>query len=149
MKSALLFVPGLLFGVGLALSGMANPAKVIGFLDVGGGSWDPSLALVMAAAVTVFASLNVLAHRRRAPLLGGSFPGLRSRGAIDVRLLAGAALFGIGWGLSGVCPGPAITDASTLRPEVLAYLGTMVLGMLLAQRAFGADQQQAARCPGP
>jgi uncharacterized membrane protein YedE/YeeE len=139
MKNALLFIPGLIFGVGLVLSGMSNPAKVIDFLDVSGGNWDPSLALVMVGAIAVFATLNLLVHRRSAPVLGGTFPGLRSKGKIGGRLLIGAALFGAGWGLSGVCPGPAIADASTLQPELFAYLGAMVVGMLLAQRLFGAD----------
>jgi len=139
MKHALLFIPGLIFGVGLALSGMSNPAKVIGFLDVSGGNWDPSLAFVMVGAIAVFATMNLLVHRRSTPVLGGTFPGPRSKGSIDGRVFAGAALFGGGWGLSGVCPGPAIADASTLQPEIFAYLGTMVVGMLLAQRWVGVD----------
>jgi uncharacterized membrane protein YedE/YeeE len=139
VKHALLFVPGFLFGIGLAVSGMVDPAKVLGFLDVAGGAWDPSLAFVMVGAIGVFAVMNVLIHRRRAPLVCGTLPGPRSRGSLDARLFVGAALFGAGWGLSGVCPGPALADLSTFQEEVLAYLGGLVVGILVAQRVFGAD----------
>jgi uncharacterized membrane protein YedE/YeeE len=149
MKHALLFFPGLLFGVGLAVSGMSNPAKVIGFLDVAGGNWDPSLALVMVGAIGCFGLLNLLIHRREAPLFGGKLPGPRSTGKPSPRVLVGAALFGVGWGLSGVCPGPAITDVSTLRGEVFAYLSAMLVGMLVAQRAFGADAPKPAGGDAP
>ncbi len=138
MKNVLLFVPGFVFGVGLAVSGMSNPAKVLAFLDVS-GAWDPSLAFVMVGAIGAFAVINRLVHRRPSPVLGGKLPGPRSRGAIDGRLITGAALFGVGWGLSGLCPGPAITDLSTLRPEILAYLAAMLVGMAVAQRGLGAD----------
>lgn len=138
MKQALLFVPGLLFGAGLAISGMTNPAKVIGFLDVA-GAWDPSLALVMVGAIGVFALLNWAIHRRGKTVFPGSLPGARSTTGVSPKLLAGAAIFGAGWGLSGVCPGPALADVSTLRPEVFAYLGGMLVGMLIAQRGLGAD----------
>ena len=138
MKNVALFVPGFLFGVGLAISGMTNPAKVMAFLDVA-GAWDPSLAFVMAGAIATFALLNLLVHRREAPLLGGVLPGVRSHGKPSGRLLIGAALFGAGWGLSGVCPGPAVADLVTLAPGILGYLVAMVVGMVLAQRVFGAD----------
>ena len=134
-----LFIPGLLFGIGLAISGMANPAKVIGFLDVAGGAWDPSLAFVMLGAIATFATINVLVHKRQSAIIGAPLPGRKSDTNVSPRLLVGAAIFGIGWGLSGVCPGPALTDVATLRVEVFAYLAAMLVGMLVAQRVFGAD----------
>lgn len=146
-RDALLFVPGLLFGVGLAVSGMSNPAKVIGFLDVSGGAWDPSLAFVMVGAIGVFAVLNLLVHRREAALNGGALPGPKSDTGVSPRLLVGATVFGVGWGLSGVCPGPALADVSTLQPEVFAYLGAMALGMVVAQRLFGLDVPSASAAP--
>ena len=79
----------------------------------------------MVGAIAVFGTLNLLVHRRSEPVLGGTFPGPRSKGKVNARVLAGAAVFGAGWGLSGVCPGPAIADVSTLQPEVFAYLGAM------------------------
>lgn len=138
MKDALHLVSGLLFGIGLVVSGMANPAKVRGFLDVA-GAWDPSLAFVMVGAIATFATLNRLVHRRAEPLAYGSFPGPRDTLRPTVRVVLGAALFGAGWGLSGICPGPALTDLSTFRPEVLAYLAALVVGIVLAQRLFHAD----------
>jgi uncharacterized membrane protein YedE/YeeE len=144
MRTLALFVPGLLFGVGLALSGMTNPAKVINFLDVT-GHWDPSLLFVMGGAVLVFTVLNQLIHRRQAPVFGGSLPGRRSKESVDARLLVGAVAFGLGWGLGGVCPGPAITDLSLLKPEVFAFVGGMLGGMIVAQRGFGVDAPKPAK----
>ena len=138
MKALVYAIPGALFGAGLAISGMTNPAKVVNFLDLA-GHWDPSLAFVMVGAIGVFAVLNQLIHRRGAPVLGGSLPGRRSTGAVSPRLLIGASLFGVGWGLGGVCPGPALTDLSLLRIDVLAFVGAMLAGMLIAQRGFGVD----------
>lgn len=143
MKGLIGFVlAGFLAGVGLSVSGMTNPAKVTGFLDFA-GNWDPTLLFVMGGAVAVFAVLNVLIHRRSAPYLCGTLPGVRGATGIDRRLVLGAALFGVGWGLAGVCPGPAVTDLALLRTDVLAFVGAMVGGMLLAQRGFGADAPPA------
>lgn len=148
MKDALHFVSGLLFAAGLVISGMANPHKVVAFLDVTGGKWDPSLAFVMVGAIGSFALLNQLIHRRERPVFEGKLPGRRSDTGVSPRLLGGAALFGLGWGLSGVCPGPALADVSTLRPEVFVYLATMVVGMVIAQRGFGMDEpKQEAAAP--
>ncbi|MTJ80412.1 MAG: YeeE/YedE family protein [Telmatospirillum sp.] len=122
---------GLLFGCGLALSGMVNPAKVLGFLDIG-GDWDPSLAGVMAAAIPVTALMYRLAVRRGRTLLGGALPG-PATGGVDTRLLAGAAIFGLGWGLAGLCPGPAIADLA-LQPGVLLFVVAMAIGMRVADR---------------
>jgi uncharacterized membrane protein YedE/YeeE len=128
---------GLLFACGLALSGMTQPAKVRGFLDVT-GHWDPTLAFVMAGAVTVYALAERAARRRRAPWLGGAFPG-RPSSLIDRRLIGGAALFGVGWGLSGFCPGPALVDFGAGAAAAWWFVPAMIAGMLayewLAPRA--------------
>ncbi len=138
-RTWLLALPGALFGFGLAISGMTNPAKVIGFLDPA-GRWDPSLALVMLGATGSFALLNRLVHRRGAALLGGTLPGPRApQQPVDRRLLAGAAVFGVGWGLAGLCPGPAITNLARLQLDVVAFVAAMAVGSVLAQRLFGAD----------
>ena len=126
MSSA--FGAGLLFGIGLWLSGMANPRKVLDFLDVA-GNWDPSLLLVMAGAVAVTA----IAFR---PLLKKK--PLDFKTALDAPLIAGAALFGIGWGIGGYCPGPALTALSTLSAEVFVFVAAMVAGGLFARIASPA-----------
>ena len=102
---------GVLFGVGLGISGMARPAKVLGFLDVA-GAWDPSLAFVMIGAIAVHALAVLVAKRRAAPLGGSAFqwPEMTS---IDAPLIAGSAIFGVGWGLGGYCPGPALLGAAS------------------------------------
>src|SRR5215813_9893130 len=110
MAILLQFTIGLVFGAGLLLSGMSNPAKVLNFLDLGGiaaGNWDPSLAFVMAGAVAVtFAGYRIVL-RRGPPLFGESFH-LPTKRELDFRILAGPAIFGVGWGLAGFCPGPAL-----------------------------------------
>lgn len=123
---------GTLFGLGLTLAQMTNPEKVLGFLDVA-GHWDPSLALVMAGALTTLALIQRLARRRPAPILASSFNEPK-KAPIDVRLLTGAALFGIGWGLSGICPGPAIAALSYGRVEIYVFTAAMFAGMGLFQR---------------
>ena len=115
---------GLLFGVGLWLSGMANPRKVLDFLDVT-GNWDPSLLLVMGGAVAVTAAFFRPIIRKKQL----SF----DKTAVDLPLVAGAALFGIGWGIGGYCPGPAITALSNLSAEASVFVATMVAGGLLAR----------------
>jgi uncharacterized membrane protein YedE/YeeE len=133
-------VPGFLFAVGLAVSGMTNPAKVVGFLDIT-GDWDPSLAFVMVGAILALAILNVVVQRRPTPLLWGEFPGLRPTGEeLDGRLLIGAAIFGIGWGFAGICPGPGLTNLSRLDPGILAFVGAMAAGAVLAQQIFNVDR---------
>lgn len=130
MKSnALALVSGALFGVGLAVSGMTQPTKVIGFLDIL-GDWDPALAFVMGGAVLVYAAGFALVRRRGRPLLADQFH-LPTRQELDPRLLGGAALFGIGWGLGGFCPGPALTSLASALPGVLAFTGSMLAGMVL------------------
>ncbi len=128
-------VAGLLFGAGLALSGMIDPARVLGFLDVT-GRWDPSLAFVLAGAVGV-STLGVLAmHRMRRPLLAAAFD-LPTGRRIDVRLLAGAALFGVGWGLAGFCPGPALAALSLGLPKAVLFVAAMLAGMGIYRLTLG------------
>jgi uncharacterized membrane protein YedE/YeeE len=122
-------VSGLLFALGLGLSGMADAAKVLGFLDVT-GDWDPALALVMVGAVTTYAIAFQLLRRRRRPLWAQSFDVPANR-AIDRRLLAGAALFGIGWGMSGLCPGPALVNLASGATGILAFVAAMAAGSAL------------------
>lgn len=128
-----LFVSGALFGTGLLVSGMTSPAKVVGFLDVT-GDWDPSLALVMAGAVGVHFVLHRLVLRERPPLLAGDLH-VPSRNDIDVRLLAGAGLFGLGWGLAGYCPGPAVVALAGGASNAWVFVPAM-LGGMVAFEAF-------------
>lgn len=123
------FVIGLIFGIGLIVSGMSNPAKVLGFLDLS-GAWDPSLAFVMAGAIAVGAVAFALAGRRANTLLGAPLS-LPVIGAIDARLVAGSALFGIGWGLAGICPGPALTLLGAGVAEGVIFVAAMFAGMAL------------------
>lgn len=118
---------GVLFGLGLAISRMIDPAKVLGFLDVA-GNWDPSLAFVMAGAVFVTALGYGLAGSRARPILDAGFHG-SSRSSVDRPLVVGAVLFGIGWGLVGYCPGPALASLCLGRTETLIFLAAMVVGM--------------------
>jgi len=120
---------GLIFGAGLLISGMVQPAKVLGFLDIF-GAWDPSLAVVMAAALAVSVPGFMLAKRRLQPLLANRnfWP---TRDDIDRPLVIGSALFGIGWGLVGLCPGPALESLATLSPDVLVFVTAMAAGMVV------------------
>ena len=127
MKIAAALLAGLLFGLGLALSGMLDPVRVQGFLDVT-GAWDPSLAFVLGGAVGVSALGSLLARHVRHPLLAAAFDIPSSR-QIDARLLGGAALFGIGWGLAGFCPGPALAALSLGLPKAFVFAAAMLLGM--------------------
>lgn len=128
---------GLLFGLGLIVSGMADPAKVQGFLDLA-GAWDPSLALVMAGAIAVGLPTFALAARRRETFLGLQMQLPRST-VVDRRLVGGSLLFGIGWGLAGLCPGPALVVAGLGDAKALGFVAAMVVGMgvfeLLERRA--------------
>lgn len=128
-KTASAFAIGLLFGLGLLVSGMANPAKVLAFLDVT-GRWDPSLALVMASALVVSAIGYRLARRRGRPLLAPRLE-IPNRRDLDPRLIAGAAVFGIGWALAGLCPGPALTILTVVPAPAATFVAAMVAGMLL------------------
>ena len=119
---------GFIFGWGLLISGMVNPEKVLGFLDIF-GAWDPSLAVVMAAALAV-SSAGYLLAERRPPLLAPQRE-WSSKRAIDGPLIVGSALFGVGWGLVGLCPGPAIENLATLSPRVIVFVVAMAGGMAL------------------
>lgn len=123
------FAIGLLFGVGLLASGLANPAKVLAFLDLA-GAWDPSLVLVMGSAVAVAFPFFLLARRRQASLLGSPLHLPAPRG-IDRRLVLGSLVFGIGWGLAGFCPGPAVVAAGVGNAGALQFTGAMIAGMVL------------------
>ena len=139
MRSLAAFASGLLFGLGLLVSGMADPAKVLSFLDVG-GRWDPSLALVMVAAVAVAFPAFRFARGRPRALLDVPMA-LPPAGRIDGRLLAGSAIFGIGWGLAGFCPGPAIVAFVVDHRAAAPFLVGMVTGMA----AFEALERRRAR----
>ncbi|SEO45462.1 DUF6691 family protein [Aquisalimonas asiatica] len=121
------FAVGLIFGVGLLVSGMANPEKVLGFLDLA-GAWDPSLALVMVGAIgTAFIAFRVAAGRRESVF--GEPMRLPASNAIDSRLLLGALGFGVGWGMAGFCPGPALVALGAGEAKALAFVASMVAGM--------------------
>lgn len=131
-KTAAGYLAGLLFGLGLAISGMTDPARVLGFLDIA-GAWDPTLMFVLGGAVvTTFIGYRVV-YARGKPLFGNGFQ-LPSKQELDAKLLGGAALFGIGWGLSGYCPGPAVASISGLSLPLLAMLVAMVVGWSIARR---------------
>lgn len=126
------FIAGLVFGLGLVISGMSDPAKVLNFLDIT-GTWDPSLAFVMGGAtVTTFVGYRLVLGRD-APLFSAKF-GLPTARQIDRPLLTGAALFGIGWGIGGFCPGPAWTALPMMSPGILVFLPMMLLGLWLGAR---------------
>ena len=121
---------GLVFGLGLIVSGMANPAKVLGFLDLA-GHWDPSLAFVMAGAIAVGAIAFAVANRRAVSILGAEMR-LPSARHIDRRLVLGSVLFGIGWGVAGFCPGPAVAALGLIPTSVLPFVMAMFAGSWLA-----------------
>ncbi len=127
------FVAGLLFGLGLLLSGMSDPGKVLGFLDLL-GSWDPSLALVMAGAILVGMLAFTVAKKRTMNFLGGALH-LPTANQIDRRLVIGALLFGAGWGLAGFCPGPSLVSMFSGQPKAAVFVLAMVIGMLLYEAA--------------
>jgi uncharacterized membrane protein YedE/YeeE len=121
---------GIIFGAGLTLSDMVNPARVSNFLDFA-GSWDPTLIFVMAGGLAVTTLGYRFIFRRSSPLVDEKFH-LPTRRQIDLPLVGGAALFGVGWGLAGICPGPALADLVTLEPKVLVFIVAMLVGMIAA-----------------
>ena len=128
MQMLVTYLAGLIFGAGLCISGMNRPEKVLGFLDIA-GLWDPSLAFVMAGAIGVaFFAFRLAATRARAWL--GDPMRLPTSTTVDRRLLAGSAIFGLGWGLAGVCPGPAIVDLGFLDPRAAVFVVAMLAGMV-------------------
>ena len=136
LKLVFVLIAGALFGIGLAISGMTDPTRVIGFLDVF-GNWDPALLFVMAGAVAVY-GIGMLALRS----VGSATLHLPSRGSlpIDRQLVIGAAIFGVGWGLGGFCPGPALANLGALRIDALVFVPMMAIGMLSAQKFCKVDR---------
>jgi uncharacterized membrane protein YedE/YeeE len=132
---------GMLFAVGLGLGGMTRPANVIAFLDVA-GDWNPNLAFVMLGAAGTYAALYPLIVRRRAPLVASTFA-LPPRRPVDGRLVAGAAIFGLGWGTAGYCPGPAIVALGAGARPALVFVLAMLTGMALGQIAIAAAEYRA------
>ncbi len=123
------FFAGLLFGIGLLLAGMANPGKVVAFLDLG-GAWDPSLALVMIGAIAVASGPLTWARKHSTSLLGLPMQ-LPVKRELDRRLIGGSLVFGVGWGIAGICPGPAVAVLLTGHWQSLVFVSAMLAGMLL------------------
>jgi uncharacterized protein len=140
------FLSGLIFGAGLLISGMTDPEKVLGFLDIF-GAWDATLAFVMAGAVAVAAIGFLLARRRGAPFLAATYR-WPTRRDLDAPLMIGAVLFGVGWGLVGICPGPAIVNLAGLSMPIIVFVAAMILGMAgfelwRAQNAAGSAPESS------
>ncbi|MBR1124388.1 YeeE/YedE family protein [Bradyrhizobium lablabi] len=149
MRVLIQFVIGVIFGLGLLVSGMSDPAKVLNFLDFGGvsaGTWDPSLAFVMAGAVAVTLIGYRLVLKRPRPLLAEQFhvPG---RDDIDLRIVVGPVIFGVGWGLSGFCPGPALTALGFGAPRAFLFVAAMLAGMMLARWIAGRPARSGIVTP--
>ncbi|MCO6383802.1 DUF6691 family protein [Oceanicola sp. 502str15] len=142
-KYILIYLIGLTFGLGISISGMANPAKVVNFFDVA-GSWDPSLAFVMGGALFVTFIGYRLLFRRAAPLWAGSFS-LPNTRQIDARLIGGSLLFGVGWGIAGFCPGGALPALGTGRVEVIVFVVALIAGILLARALQKATAQKTPK----
>ncbi|UPK53104.1 YeeE/YedE family protein [Aeromonas veronii] len=135
MKLLTSLFAGLLFGLGMAISGMMDPARVTGFLDLA-GAWDPSLAFVMGGALLVFMpGYFLLVKPRRQSVLGEPIVAVPAP-RLERRLIGGAALFGIGWGLVGICPGPALSLISSGQPMIMLFIAAMVAGILLFDRGL-------------
>ena len=132
MPNIFSLVSGLLFGFGLAVSNMINPAKIVGFLDII-GNWDPSLAFVMGGAVFVTTITFRVILKRRTPMFANKFE-LPSKVDLDGKLIFGAAIFGIGWAVSGLCPGPAISSIIFLDENLLIFVCTLLLGSFIGKK---------------
>ena len=131
MKLVILYLIGLVFGVGISISGMANPAKVLNFFDIA-GTWDPSLAFVMGGALITTLIGYGIVFGRRVPVFAEKFYVPTARN-IDARLVGGSAAFGVGWGIAGFCPGGALPALGTGRWEVFAFIGALIVGILIAK----------------
>jgi uncharacterized membrane protein YedE/YeeE len=140
---AVAFLAGLVFAVGLGLSGLTDPQRILGFLDVA-GRWDPTLAFVMLGAIAVHVGPARWALRAARPVLADTFA-LPSRTAVDARLVAGSVLFGVGWGTVGYCPGPAIVDLVAPSPTLLAFVLAMIAGVVV----YHHGKLRLARMPTP
>ena len=130
LRSICILFSGLVFGLGLCISQMVNPVKVLGFLDIA-GKWDPSLAFVMIGALLVATPGFFFVLKRHAPMFANNFPTLNESG-IDSRLIIGGLIFGCGWGLVGLCPGPAIASIAYGLPSSLIFIAALIAGMSLA-----------------
>ncbi|WP_454763929.1 DUF6691 family protein [Cupriavidus campinensis] len=142
MTALAALLAGLLFGVGLMVSGMANPGKVLGFLDLA-GTWDPSLAFVMAGAIAIGSFAFFVAKRRRRSFLGLPVQ-LPASTTVTLRLVLGSAAFGVGWGLAGFCPGPALVALGAGYPKAVGFVVAMIAGMVVfevAERARSSLQR--------
>ena len=132
MRTLVAFLAGLTFGFGLLVSGMSSPDKVLAFLDLA-GAWDPSLAFVMGGAVLSATPLFWLARRRQRPLAGETYDQPDTR-LVAKRLIGGAGLFGIGWGVAGICPGPAVVDLVLAPAATIPFVAAMIAGILVSAR---------------
>ncbi|MEL0633673.1 DUF6691 family protein [Pseudoalteromonas carrageenovora] len=132
MKAIMMVVIGFIFGLGLIISGMTNPAKVINFLTYG-NQWDPSLIIVMAVAMLIMMLTWLWVAKKGKPLISGTF-NLSNLKNIDARLIIGSVLFGLGWGLSGICPGPGLVQLVSLKMEFLLFFAAVLGGMWLAKK---------------
>ena len=130
-KNLLSLICGIIFGIGLVISGMTNPAKVIGFLNIT-GSWDPSLVFVMFGAIAITSPSIYLLNNRNKPLFSSSFQ-VPARKTIDQKLVIGSSLFGIGWGMVGLCPGPAISSIAFFQPLSILFILSMISGIYLSK----------------
>jgi uncharacterized protein len=143
MRLVSAYLIGLVFGIGISISGMANPAKVLNFFDVA-GSWDPSLILVMSGALVVTFIGYRLVLRRPAPLMDLKFH-VPDNSRIDARLLGGGAVFGVGWGIAGFCPGGALPALGTGRIEVFAFVAALIAGIFVAKGLTALSGARTAR----
>ncbi len=146
MRYLTIFASGVLFAAGLAIAGMTQPSKVIGFLDIT-GDWDPSLALVMVGAILVHSISYRFAMRRSSPTFAAAFQ-IPTKSQVDGRLIVGAILFGLGWGLGGYCPGPAVSAALVGDPATLTFLASLVVTMMVYSVLSGRVAGTTNRDPG-
>ncbi|MCG9579187.1 YeeE/YedE family protein [Vibrio tubiashii] len=147
MKSTILrlapLFSGLLFGVGMTVSGMIQPQKVVGFLDVM-GEWDASLAFVMGGALLVFMPFYWLHIKKASKAMDGSLLSIPTQTDLDVRLVIGAAVFGLGWGIAGICPGPAVTSLALGNSDILLFFSSMLLGSLFIKALDSSTQKSVS-----
>lgn len=148
MNKIVALLAGIVFGLGLGIAGMIDPAKILNFFDVA-GHWDPTLLLVLGgAAIVAFPAFQLAQRGTRRPLLAPSFR-LPHQVAIDRRLLVGAAIFGVGWGLGGFCPGPAIAAIASVQWPVVGFVVALVVGQWLADRVEHLMGERAVGAPSP
>jgi uncharacterized membrane protein YedE/YeeE len=133
VKAAAAAIAGVLFAIGLMIADMTSPGRILAFLDIG-GAWDPTLAFVMAAAIGVYAPIYYLVKKRPRPLFARAFH-VPDATKIDAPLVGGAVIFGVGWGLSGLCPGPALVAAGAGRVDTLVFVATMIAGIVVMRLA--------------